>query len=252
MVNLSYLRKGIEGRENLERERFCAAIAVDLKDSRKFSSEKVLSRIVDDLNHTYQQSLVTPFSVRMGDEIIGAVANFSDAFLVFRDLYHQTKLQKVGLYVGLGFGMIDTEERIDVHRVNGSAIRSAITARDSYVKQQTESSIFNKHHANLQFFTYAENEMIPYNALNHYLHYILEKWEMRTDKQNRIINLLDENQELTYKEIGNLLGQPQNAESNISRLLTRADYRLVKDAEKSLLDLLDFLQHQLTFKRKEA
>lgn len=233
-------------------ELYCAAIATDIIDSRKFHSESVLNDIVGDLNRIFHNSLVTPFSVRMGDEIIGAVANFSDGYNVLTELYRITKKHRIGMYVGLGFGTIDTEERIDIHRVNGSAIRSAITARDSYVKNQTSTSaLFNRHQTQYRFFAYAEDSFIPYRAINHYLHFLMEKLETRTDKQIEIIELMERNPELTYKEIGDLLGLSKHAESNISRLLARADYHLVKDAEQSLLDLLDFMQSQVMIQGKE-
>ena len=125
-----------------------------------------------------------------------------------------------------------------------SAVRSAVYARDTYVKKHhPQAKLLNHYSSYVQFFAYGEETKLPCHAINHLIYFIHEKMEQRTAKQNEVIEIVESNPTLTYKEIIDLIPSHEYSEASISKLLRRADYQLVQEAKTSLIQLLDMLQN---------
>jgi hypothetical protein len=218
-------------------------IAGDIVNSSKFNSETMLAEIINDLNTKYKKTIVTPFAVRLGDEIIGTLDSFSDGYRVLLDLYGHMKKHNKGMYVGIGFGRIDNPSTQDIHKVNGSAIRSAISARDEYLKKRhPESDLFLQNKSHFSFFAKVEDFPFPCKAINHFMYQIYEQLENQTEKQSEVIQIMERSEKITYKEIASKLGVRNDNEANISKLLKRSNYKLVQEAKQGLFELLDYLQ----------
>jgi hypothetical protein len=94
------------------------------------------------------------------------------------------------------------------------------------------------------FSSYAAVEEIdfPCKALNHLLYQILDKLENQTKKQLEVIKLYEQSEHITYKEIALQMGDSTENEANISKILKRANYGLIKDAQEGLFKLADYLK----------
>ena len=81
-----------------------------------------------------------------------------------------------------------------------------------------------------------------YMAINYLLYFILEKVIKRTEKQNKAIELIENNPNKNHKELGLILDYNiENSEANISKLLNRAEYKIVKEAEGNLVSMINIL-----------
>jgi predicted DNA-binding protein YlxM (UPF0122 family) len=83
------------------------------------------------------------------------------------------------------------------------------------------------------------DEGLPFEVINHLIRYINENYEKRTEKQKEVINLIETNPEIAILEIVSKMGI---TESSVYKMIQRSNYQLVKDAQFSLMILLDFIQ----------
>jgi len=74
-----------------------------------------------------------PFSIRMGDEIFGVLAHFTDAYDVLKDLFQLSQQERIPFYTGIGIGHVFVNGISDQHQINGTAIWNAADAID-YLK----------------------------------------------------------------------------------------------------------------------
>jgi hypothetical protein len=220
---------------------FC--IAGDIKKSSDFNSAALLNEMVNFLNTNYKTALITPFDIRLGDEIIGTVDSFSVGYRIVFDLHRIMREHHKGMYLGIGFGKIDNPEIKSIHRVNGSAIRSAIKARDDYLKKRhPDSELFQRIENPISSYAAVEDITFPCKALNHLLNEILDKLDNQTEKQMEVVKYYEQSASITYKEIAQQMGDSTENEANISKILKRANYSLIKDAKEGLFQLADYLQ----------
>jgi hypothetical protein len=219
----------------------CVCLSADVIDSRFKSKHKELQDITNELNFKYENVLITKFTVRAGDEIFGIVNGFDNGYSVFKELFKLSKTFKVPLYVGVGFEDILNQNLTDPNTVNGKAIWNSADAikilKDSKKKKNLKS--LDK---NFLFLFLVGNNFNNYMAINYLLYFIMEKVIKRTEKQNKAIELIENNPNKNYKELGLKLDYDiNNSESNISKLLNRAEYNIVKEAEENLVSLINTL-----------
>lgn len=219
----------------------CVCLTADVIDSRIKNKYKELQDITNELNLKFKNILITKFTVRAGDEIFGLVNGFDKGYSVFKELYKLSKKYEVPLYVGVGFADIFDQNLTDPNTVNGKAIWNSADAirmlKDS--KQINNLKSLDK---NFLFLFFVGNNFNNYMAINYLLYFIMEKVIKRTEKQTKAIELIENNPNKHYKELGpNLNYDINNSESNISKLLKRAEYNIVKEAEKNLVCLINIL-----------
>ncbi|PLR85686.1 MULTISPECIES: SatD family protein [Bacillus] len=219
----------------------CVCISADVIDSRVKSKHKELVDIANELNLKYENEIITKFTVRAGDEIFGVVHDFDKGYRVFKDLFKLSKTHQVPLYVGVGFDDIFNQNLIDPNTVNGKAIWNSADAI-KILKDSKKIAHLKTLDKNFLFLFLVGHKFNHYMAINYLLYFIIEKVIKRTEKQNKAIELIENNPDKNYKEIGlNLDYDINNAESNISKLLNRAEYNIVKEAEENLINLINIL-----------
>ena len=108
-------------------------IIADVIESRKNKKEKGLETVVQVLNEKYQKRCMTPFSIRMGDEIFGVLTHFTDAYDALKDLFQLSQQERIPFYTGIGIGHVFVNGISDQHQINGTAIWNAADAID-YLK----------------------------------------------------------------------------------------------------------------------
>lgn len=215
----------------------------DIISSRVNRKEKELRTIADRLNREFQGHLIIDFTVRSGDELFGIVADFRSGYEAFKELYYLSKKYTVPLYVGVGFADIFNENLDNPDQVNGPAIWNATDALEflrttNFRGKNTIYSLDKNFKCQLLVGTDREN----HSLINYFIYFIFDKIRKRTEKQTEAIRLLEKNPDLPYEEIGKSLHyREENRIANVSKLLARADYQLVKNAEEELLKLINIV-----------
>jgi O6-methylguanine-DNA--protein-cysteine methyltransferase len=222
----------------------CICVAADVKNSRQLDNRHLiiaLQQCKTNLNTTFSEDLLIPFDVRNGDEIVGVLSRFTHGYRAGKALKDFMLNQGISLYLGLGFGNLETTDAT-IHTMNGSAVLNAFEARDRFLKDRhTESKPWNRGKEATSVFFYGDQ--IPYQALNALTYSILEKTENRSEKQNQVIQMLEQHPTWSYEQIGKRMGY-KSPKSAVSYLLTRADYHVVQAMEAGLEALLEDLQQR--------
>ncbi|SEQ75590.1 hypothetical protein [Piscibacillus halophilus] len=225
---------------------YYTCIAVDVvksQDQKLDQVEAYLTDLKEYLNRKFSERLTIYFDIRKGDELIGVLSRFSDAYRILRAIEKFTENKpNFTFYIGCGFGTIDTKNKESIHIANGSAIINALYARDELIKQgDREAKIweFPKQHK-IYFYT----KDFPYSSINALYYMISQLINKRSEKQKAIVQAVRENPDMTYEEIGNKFGY-KSPKTSVSNHLYAANFELVAESEKSLLQLLDFHQNQL-------
>jgi hypothetical protein len=212
--------------------------AADVKQSKLMEKDRliyVLEECQQTINKQFEHDLLVPFAIRNGDELIGVMKNFSNAYSLINHIFQQSQLHHCPFYLGIGIGELETDE-INVHTMNGSAVLHAFAARDKQLKEKSEKSkIWNDIETETSF--YFSSELVPHEPLNALLNVIVTTKRKWTDKQKQVIELMEQFPEWTYEKIGKHLGY-KSPISTVSYLLKRADYQKIKAVEDSFTQLL--------------
>jgi hypothetical protein len=217
----------------------------DVMSSRKTDKKEELKKIVSVLNHMFKDRLLTEFTIRSGDEIFGILKKFPDSYLALKKMLRLSDELNVPLYVGLGIGLIANQDLNNPHEVNGPAIWDAADALSILKKEKsgTNKGVHVRKTFKLYFYS---SSGLPYQVLNYQVYFLFERLLKRTDKQNEVVEAVDDLADSnSYDEIGKRFGYAKFPATNISKLLARADYHLVANAENSLFKLLDYFQQQI-------
>jgi hypothetical protein len=212
--------------------------AADVKQSKRMKKDHlidVLEECQQTINKQFEHDLLVPFAIRNGDELIGVMKNFSNAYSLISHIFQQSQLRRCPFYLGIGIGELETDE-INVHTMNGSAVLHAFAARDKHLKEKSEKAkIWNDSETETSF--YFSSELVPHEPLNALLNVIVTTKRKWTDKQKQVIELMEQFPEWTYEKIGKHLGY-KSPISTVSYLLKRADYQKIKAVEDSFTQLL--------------
>ena len=223
-------------------------IRADLVGSRRTGEASKLPEIVDVLNQIVPEGALIRFTLRAGDELFAVYGNIQAGYRAFRCLHAQAKAAQLRFYVGLGIGAIESENRAEAERINGEAIWRASDALEE-LKREPDSEVLKAiAKARFHYNIHASNNHNLNLALVTYLHFIMQRIEARTPQQTRAIQLLEEhpdwnNAQLYWTVSGTNESQvpATYATANFSKLLARADYHFVREAEESLVALLESL-----------
>ena len=226
-------------------------IRADLVGSRRTGEASKLPEIVDVLNQIVPEGALIRFTLRAGDELFAVYGNIQAGYRAFRCLHAQAKAAQLRFYVGLGIGAIESENRAEAERINGEAIWRASDALEE-LKREPDSEILKAiAKARFHYNIHASNNHNLNLALVTYLHFIMQRIEARTPQQTRAIQLLEEhpdwnNAQLYWTVSGTNESQvpAAYATANFSKLLARADYHFVREAEESLVALLESLSER--------
>lgn len=217
-------------------------IIADIIDSRENKKEKELQKVVQLMNEKYEEDCITPFTKRMGDEVFGVLANYSDAYYVLKDLFHLSRQKNLPLYVGIGLGSVFDGQMDDANHVNGTAIWNAADAVERLKSNDPGVKYFKNKSSTFKYFFFANEENIPDMLINYMTTFLFEKIESRTDKQAEIINVYEAHPAETLEVIGKRLGYELNPGLNVSKTLTRSNYHFIDSAEQELIQLLKQMQ----------
>lgn len=217
-------------------------IIADVIDSRKNRKEIELQEVAHLLNQTYQQDCITPFTIRSGDELFAVLSNYSDAYLVLKDLLILSNQKKLPLYVGIGLGTVNAEETVDANKINGSAIWHAADALELLKEGGSTVKHFTNKSATFRYLFFTKDDIIPNMLINYMTAFIFEEIESRTDKQAEIISVYEAHPDQTLAVIGEKLGYKKNPGLNVSKTLTRSNYHFINAAEQELIHLLKQIQ----------
>lgn len=217
-------------------------IIADVINSRENEKEKELQTVVQLMNDKYEKDCITPFTKRMGDEIFGVLANYSDAYYVLKDLFDLSQQKNLPLYVGIGFGGVFNKRTSDANHVNGTAIWNAADAIERLKRNDTAVKYFKNKSSTFKYFFFANEESIPNMLINFMTSFLFEKIESRTEKQAKIISVYEAHPSKTLEEIGRKLGYGLNPGLNVSKTLTRSNYHFIESAERELVQLLTQIQ----------
>ncbi|EUJ39021.1 hypothetical protein PWEIH_08291 [Listeria weihenstephanensis FSL R9-0317] len=126
---------------------------IDIGNSRSTFSTlhdgtNILTYLADTINANYANDLLTPFTIKDGDAIVGGVSNFQLLLDIYSDClttYYSPDFKNrfnnipavtnetLHFYFGAGIGHIDTpstEDLHDINIVNGTSIINAIEASE--------------------------------------------------------------------------------------------------------------------------
>jgi hypothetical protein len=207
-----------------------------------------LPEIVETLNKQADADWIIPFKLRSGDELFSVFTSISAGFRAFFKLHQIAKTYKVGFYVGIGVGKLEPENRADQHRINGPAVWRASDALKE-LKQKPSSEVLKSiSKIDFRYNLYGSDNKDLNLALEFYFHFLMQRIEALTPQQNLAIQLFEEhpdwnNAQLYWTVSGTDESQvpAAYATANFSKLLARADYRLVGEAVEKLTILLQNL-----------
>ncbi len=230
----------------------CLAIVADIKQSGIVRNDRLklaIDEVTKQLNAKFKACIITEFTLKNGDEIVGVMSSFAEGYSAYKQMYELLEVHKLRAYIGLGFGYIEDTDELDIHKVYGTAITNAYRAVNQYLKlNKSNARQFNSYNKDITTFVYDEIGLFPYDAINHFITYINQKNAKRTKKQIEVITYMENHPHLSYKEVA---AHFDYSEINIYKIIQRSEYQLVKDAEESLKGLLQFIQDSLINKSSE-
>lgn len=223
-------------------------ILADMIGSRQSSKSKMLPEIVEKLNDQADANWTIPFKLRSGDELFSVFASIPAGFQAFFKFHQIAKTYKIGFYVGVGAGKLGPENLTDQHRVNGPAIWRASDALKELKQKPSCEVLKSISKLDFRYNLYGSDNKDLNIALEIYLHFLMQRIEVRTPQQNLAVQLLEEhpdwNNAQCYWAVSNTdedKVSTAHATANFSKLLARADYRFVKEAQGKLIFLLQSL-----------
>ncbi len=189
-------------------------------DERLILQEK-LKNILDKINYDYQYSIISPFTITLGDEFQGGLYDSSKIFEILEII--KLEISPIRIRVGIGIQKIRTNIQIR---------NSFGTDGDSYYGARKEIELLKKRKTfeyGYSFSTGSDNDILL-NSLFLFIDELSSKW---TEKQIEYIRKLNVNE-----SIDSLARRMNVNSSTISRTLKRANYSMVVDTIKKVSDYL--------------
>lgn len=223
----------------------CICLMGDVIASRKEEKHKQLKKMVSILNKQLEEALLTDFTIRSGDEIFGNISNFPDGYRALKEMLRLSNELDVPLCIGVGMGFILNNDLMNPHEVNGQAIWDAADALHILKNEKPHSSKGMQATKTFKFYFHS-SVGIPYEVVNYHVYFLFERIVKRTDKQKEAVETVDKwAASHSYEEMGTILGYDKYPATNLSKMLARAEFHLVAEAEKGLCDLLKYFQQQI-------
>lgn len=256
-------------------------VYIDISSSRHVFSTlhdgtKILAYIADSINAAYQDRLLTPFTIKDGDAIVGGFSDFQllpEIYSHCLTVYYSPDFRRhfsgisavvdetLNFYFGAGIGHIDTpptEDLQNINIVNGSSIINAIEASEKAKiimksqQGQKRSALYNDEDyffekQPFKFYCIAEAKSFG-NALGAMFFLAFEKL-IKSDKQRDLFRIKDSHPDYSNIEIGTALGysalSKADISSRVSVLIANSDYFLYKKVRSDIVAYLGDLQKMM-------
>jgi len=226
-------------------------LRADVIGSRGTRKAALLPEIAQALNARMQTDSLIPFTPRAGDELFAVFGSIQSGYQAFRWLHRQAHAHQLGFYVGFGVGGIEDAISADPERINGPAIWRASDALDELKREPLSEVLKIISKRDFRYNLHGSENSAVNLALETYLYFVMQKVESRTVQQNLAIQLFEEHPDWTNAQLyWQVSGTDEkrvpvaNATANFSKLLARANYHFVREAEESLMALLQSLSER--------
>lgn len=240
---------------------------IDIRGSRRIFSNQTISNkllilLEKYLNSKYGRELLTPFTIREGDALIGGtermelVVDIYQTCLNFRYSKELKKfsnsndisIDKIKFYFGAGFGKISTPRSTynKVEEINGTAISNAKEASELAKKAIEAKDDYCYEIQNFQFYAKCDSNDLREKIINPIFYLIFEKL-INSSRQNELFALKylypdDKNYQLAekmnYKFDMKDPEERRKKSSQISNMIRNSNYELQK---KGKIDLKNYL-----------
>lgn len=245
---------------------------IDLRGSREVfndqtNSTKILKLLEKYLNKSYTSRLMTPFSIREGDALIGGTTDVELLVDIYqtclnfgysKELLNLTETmdvsrEKIKFYFGVGIGEITTPAYtyINIEEINGTAISNAKEAAEKAKKAIKSNDDYYFKLQNFQFYVQSDSKDPKSRIINPMMYLIFEKL-VGSSRQNELFILKnlyheDKNYDLAnkmgYEFDRNNVEERRKISSQISNIIRKSNYELQKNAK---IDLKKYLYDNYT------
>lgn len=229
----------------------CFCIKSDVISSRSTGKVDLLPGMAEKLNDQYRQELITPFTIRAGDELFAVVNSIQRGYQVFKTLFSMAGKDNIPLYVGLGIGSIEPQYLEDSERINGTAIWRASSALDELKKKPDFEALKHVSKSRFRYNLHVSQDESVNQAVETYLYFIMSRINKRTPRQKQAVEARENHPDWSNDQLFRYVSKTENkyisteyAIANFSKLLMRADYQLVREAENAFIHLLSTINEK--------
>lgn len=257
---------------------------IDVKDSRNNindleSNRNLLTLLQLKLNKKFKSRLVTRFSIKDGDALIGGMHSFSSIIEVYQEcleFYYSEDflkfkknnniLDNIEFYFGTGLGTIDTDKSVNnnLEEINGSSFINAKNASDKakeitkLEEKKVDTSEINSYYFNLSPFKFycISPKKYDFSSTVNSMFYLCYEKLISTEKQLHLFTLKES--EIDYKNyrLAELLGyktlKKNIASSRISTLIKNSQYHVFKNTKQNIINTLDTIESIIKISEKEV
>ena len=226
----------------------CFCIKSDVISSRSTNKVDLLPSMAEKLNERYQQELITRFTIRAGDELFAVVNTIQNGYQVFKTLFSMAGKDNIPLYVGLGIGSIESHHLKDSERINGTAIWRASSALDELKTKPDFEVLKRVSKSRFRYNLHVSQDESVNRAVETYLYFSMSRISKRTPRQKQAVEARENHPDWSNDQLFRCINgtednfiSTENAIANFSKLLMRADYKLIHESESLFIDLLKTL-----------
>ena len=205
----------------------CVALIADIVHSRRFHGkarerlQQKLQLILDELNGTYEEALLSRFTITIGDEFQTLLHTAEPLADLLWDL--ESALPEVELRIGIGHGKLDTELKQEAVGMDGPVWHQARDAVEQAKRESLGGGVFRG-------FKNADDEVL--NGMARLLYHVRSQW---TDRQKSVIRLLRDPTTASQTEVARRLKLSRQAVHN---RLKSTGWSAWSDAEKAFRQVL--------------
>jgi hypothetical protein len=204
----------------MKKRNFCV-VTCDIKRSRKLQARALVQKkvfaAINTLNRKYQNELLAPFRMTMGDEFQGVLRSGRRSYQVSKDVHHT-----LDVYCGIGVGIITTKLTTNPSEMDGPAFHRSRVALEEAKKGKLDAVIK----------TPDENRNALLNALIWLVLHIRRNW---TKRQSEVVDYLDSHPSRQNEVAKHFKMSPQA----VSKVVKKTGWREVSVAERILNKLLE-------------
>lgn len=240
---------------------------IDIKNSRlifeqRDDSYQLLINLKEYLNNKFSVQMLTPFSIREGDALIGGMSDFRLIFDLYQacveyeyseaygDFLATSKVDnaKIKFYIGAGIGTITTPSitYLNIEEVNGSAVSNAKEAVEMAKSAAKIKADYHYQIQKFQFYAKGDRSLAFVQILNPLMYLIYEQL-ISTAKQNELFAYKAMFPKMKNYQLAEKLGYHSGSmdsvtrrklSSKVSNFLSTTKYDLFKKAQNDLKEYL--------------
>lgn len=205
--------------------RQCIAVIADVVNSRRFKRDRRqwlqdrLQEMLDQLNQTHRNDLLSKFSVTVGDEFQGLLARAEPVADLIREF--ETAIPKVCIRLGVGCGLLETERAEFAIGMDGSVWHAA---REAVITAKTERKLGGV------FRGFGDQNDILLDGFARLLYHTISRF---TDRQRQIYDLLQETPRQSHVAERLNVGR-----ATINQQAKAIGWHALKEGEKAWKELL--------------